>query len=220
MRPALSRRVRRMTFSLDGSDLWVDVQDDLTFRDQDRLRVALSDSRVVSDCWDTIAPYVLAWNVGRNVGGNALPVDPPVIAGGSQLAFIPETITAQIIDQLWTSTQGAVDESFLAEVQDFARRYADWQRKHDESERKGSTFDRAPPIPPEGMKWRDIWYDLTPLRPDAFQDQIAGDWQRLEAIQAAWRKGRMDDARKVHQAEERERWLRESQERLREQLGR
>lgn len=37
---------------------------------------------------------------------------------------------------------------------------------------------------------RDLWFDLSPMRPDEWGAQEAGPWLRAEALQGAYRKGR------------------------------
>lgn len=47
----------------------------------------------------------------------------------------------------------------------------------------------APPEPPAGFSYRDVWYDLSPMRPDEFGKQVAARWTRAEAIKRAFEKG-------------------------------
>lgn len=47
------------------------------------------------------------------------------------------------------------------------------------------------PEPPAGFDHRDIWFDLSPMRPDEFANQSAARWERAEQIKRAFERGRM-----------------------------
>lgn len=42
---------------------------------------------------------------------------------------------------------------------------------------------------PDGVRPLDLWFDLSPMRPDEWGRQDATTWHRAMAIQAAYRKG-------------------------------
>lgn len=60
------------------------------------------------------------------------------------------------------------------------------------------------PIPPKGFSYRDIWYDLSPMRPDEFGRQSAVKWERAEQIKAAFEKGRRLEQGRRQRERERE----------------
>lgn len=64
---------------------------------------------------------------------------------------------------------------------DAAERYREYPENHPEL--------KAPDMP-EGLTFRDLWFDLSPMRPDEFRQQSAARWELAEQIRSAYEKGR------------------------------
>lgn len=117
--------------------MWMEVKADLTFADRERLfwtddelddrldddgnpvldkdgkpvKATLTDDRI----WERLAPFVLAWSVGRrDEKGNAVPVPPPAEAGPEQFKLINPQYVAKLLADLRYRSTGNVSSDFLA----------------------------------------------------------------------------------------------------------
>lgn len=52
---------------------------------------------------------------------------------------------------------------------------------------------------PDGVTSWDLWFDVSPLRPDEWARTEAAPFQRATSIQHAWRQG-IEDANAEHEA--------------------
>lgn len=76
----------------------------------------------------------------------------------------------------------------------------------------------APEVP-AGLDTRELWYDLSPMRPDEFGRQKAARWERAERVKRAFETGRMLERSAAIQAERRRRENREREAALKRRMG-
>lgn len=55
------------------------------------------------------------------------------------------------------------------------------------------------PDPPDTFDHRDLWFDVSGITPDRWQDQRSEPWGRIERIQAAFNRGRKEEAEEQYQ---------------------
>ena len=91
----------------DGEDVvpyLLRVRSDIRQRDADQF-VFTADA-LMTDVWNTMAPYVVDWNVDDDDGN---PVPPPAEAGGQQFDYLPNQVFWAFFNDLKFRSSGTVD---------------------------------------------------------------------------------------------------------------
>jgi hypothetical protein len=75
-------------------------------RQDDTDKFVFKPETLTTEVWETMAPYVVDWNVDDNDGN---PVPPPAEAGGQQFNWVPIQIFWQFFNDIKFRSSGTVD---------------------------------------------------------------------------------------------------------------